>query len=135
MLRTNAECRDRIELLHSRINLLKGKDKLLMTMYLDNSNSFRQMSRLSGLDETIISRRISKIIERLIEGKYIICLRNRDRFTAAEMAIAKEYFLLGFSMRKIAAKRRWTRYQVNKTIKKIQQRILATKTQSHKGNM
>jgi len=123
MLITKEEYRDRIELLRNRVNLLKGKDKLLMTMYLDNSNSFRQMSRLSGLDETSISRRINKIIERLIDGKYIAYLQNRKRFTVAEMTIAKEYFLLGLSVRKIAEKRHWTYYQAYKIIKKIQQHL------------
>ncbi len=123
MLETKAECRNRIELLRRRVNLLKGKDKLLMTMYLDNSNSFRQMSRLAGIDETSISRRIVRIIKRLIDGKYIICLQNRDKLTARELVIAKEYFLLGLSVKKIAARRRWTYYQTYKTIKKIQQRV------------
>ncbi len=131
-LKTKADYRDRIELLHNRVNLLKGKDKLLMTMYLDNSNSFRQMGRLAGMDETSISRRINGIIERLIDGKYIACLRNRDKLTANEMIIAKEYFLLGLSIRKIAAKRQWTYHRTRQIIKKIQQHILAMKTQSHK---
>ncbi|MHC4572498.1 MAG: hypothetical protein ACYS0C_10545, partial [Planctomycetota bacterium] len=41
--------RDRIDLLRSRVSLLAGKDKLLMTMYLENGNSFRQMARLTGV--------------------------------------------------------------------------------------
>lgn len=123
MPEVKAECRDRIELLRRRVNLLKGKDKLLMTMYLDNSNSFRQMSQLAGIDETSIARRINRIIKRLIDGKYIICLRNCNRFTAGELTIAKEYFLLGLSIKKIAARKRWTYYQTHKTIKKIQQHV------------
>lgn len=122
MLQTKTEYRDRIELLRSRVNLLKGKDKLLMTMYLDNSNSFRQMSQLTGINETSISRRISRIAKRLISKEYLLCLRNRNKFTITETAIAKEYFLLGLSIKKIAARRRWTYYRAYKTIKKIQQR-------------
>ncbi len=123
MPEAKAECRDRIEMLRGRVNLLKGKDKLLMTMYLDNSNSFRQMSRLAGMDETSISRKISRIIKRLMDRKYIICLQNRNRLNTAELAIAKEFFLLGLPIKKIAARRRWTYYRAYKTIKKIQQRI------------
>jgi transposase-like protein len=123
MPQAKAEYRGRIELLRSRMNLLKGKDKLLMTMYLENSNSFRQMSRLAGIDETSISRKISRIIKRLTEGRYIICLRNRNKFTAKELAIAKEYFMLGLSVKQIAARRRWTYYRAYKTVKEIQQRI------------
>src|SRR3972149_5214593 len=115
---TRNKYRDRIELPQRRINLLKGEEKLLMTMYLDNGNSIRQLARLAGVNDANIARRINSIIKRLIDGKYIICLKNCDRFTTTEMGIAKEYFLLGFSMRKIAAKRCWTYYRARKTIKK-----------------
>jgi hypothetical protein len=115
--------RDRIDLLRSRVNLLAGKDKLLMTMYLENGNSFRQMAQLAGINETSIARRIHKVTKRLIDGEYITCLRNRDKFTGAEMAVAKDYFLLGLSIRKIANKRRWTYYQVREILKKIQRTV------------
>jgi len=109
------------DLLRSRINLLSGKDKLLMTMYLEKGNSFRQMARLAGVTEECIARRIHRLIKRLIDSEYIICLRNRKEFNDIEMYIAKEYFLLGLSMRKIAENRQMTYYQVRKIIKKIQQ--------------
>ncbi len=48
--------RDRIDMLRSRVNLLSGTDKLLMTMYLNNANSFRQMGRLTGVNEGNIAR-------------------------------------------------------------------------------
>ena len=113
--------RDRIDLLRSRVNLLCGKDKLLMTMYLENGNSFRQMARLAGVNEACIARRIYKITKRLIDGEYITCLRNRNIFAKAEMAIAKDYFLLGLSIRKIAKKRHRSYYSVRETLKKIQE--------------
>jgi predicted DNA-binding protein YlxM (UPF0122 family) len=114
------EYRDRIDILRSRVGLLAGKDRLLMTMYLDNGNSFRQMARLVGVNEARIARRIHKVTERLINGEYITCLRNRDRFDEGELDIAKDYFLAGLSMKKIAAKRDSTYYGVRKTLKKIQ---------------
>jgi len=119
------EYRDRIDLLRSRMNLLTGKDKLLITMYLDKGNSFRQMARLADVNDTIIARRIYKIMKRLIDGEYITCLRNRNEFTKTEMAIAKDYFLTGLSMKKIAAKRHLTYYHVRETLKKIQRVISA----------
>jgi len=112
--------RDRVDLLRGRLDLLKGKDKVLMTMYLENGNSFWQMARLAGVSETSIARRIHKLTKRLIDGEYIICLRNRNKFTGRQMAIAKDYFLRGLSMRKIAAKRHWTYYRVHQNLKKIQ---------------
>jgi alkylated DNA nucleotide flippase Atl1 len=123
MMQATAEYRDKIELLRSRVNLLTGKDKLLMTMYLDNSNSFRQMSRLAGMSDTTIARRVNGIIKRLADEKYVSCLRNRDKFSSSEMSIAKEHFLLGLSARKIAARRRWSYYRARRTIKKIRMAI------------
>ena len=116
-------CRDRIDLLRSRAGLLTGKDKLLMTMYLENGNSFRQMARLTGVNEACIARRIYKVTKRLLDGEYITCLRNRDKLTKAEMGIAKDYFLLDLSMKKIAKKHNSTYYRVRETLKKIQRLI------------
>jgi len=122
-LKAKNSYRDRIDLLRSRVSLLNGKDKLLMTMYLKNGNSFRQMAQLAGVNEASIARRIHRIIKRLTDGEYITCLRNRDKFTRAEMAIAKDYFLLGLSIRKISTKRRWTYYRVHQSLKKIQRLV------------
>lgn len=113
--------RDRIELLHSRVSLLTGKDRLLMTMYLENGNTFRQLARLAGVNESNIARRIHRITKRLLDGEYITCLRNRDEFTRTEMAIAKDCFLLGLSQRTIAFKRNYSTHQVRKILKRIQQ--------------
>ena len=115
--------RNRIELLRRRIHLLDGMDRLLMTMYLENGNSFRQIARLVGMNEASIARRIKKITKRLTDGEYITCLRSRDRFTKQELAIAKDYFLSDEPIRKIAEKRGWTYYKVRETIKQIRQRI------------
>jgi predicted DNA-binding protein YlxM (UPF0122 family) len=114
------EYRDRIDLLISRVSLLDGKDKLLMTMYIDNGNSFRQMARLTGVNESNISRRIHIVTNRLMNGEYITCLRNREKFKKNELDIAREYFLEGQSIKKIAQRYNSTYYSMRKTIKKIQ---------------
>jgi len=129
-LKAKKEYLTRIDLLRTRMSLLTGKDKLLMTMYLDKGNSFRQMARLAGVNDTIIARRIHKLIKRLIDGEYITCLRNCNKFTKTEMAIAKDYFLTGLSMKKIAAKQHLTYYRVREILKKIQQVI---ELLNHKG--
>jgi predicted DNA-binding protein YlxM (UPF0122 family) len=125
-VKTKTEYRDRIDLLRNRVGLLTGNDKVLMTMYLENGNSFRQMARLVGVNEASIARRIYKLTKRLMNGEYITCLRNRDKFSRGELDIAKDYFLAGLSMRKIARKRNFTYYGVRKTLKKIQGLIKTT---------
>lgn len=133
LLTTKEKYRDKADLLLSRLSLLSGEDKLLMIMYWENGNSLRQISKLAGVNRVTIARRIHKITERLMEGQYITCLRNRNRFTKSEMTIAKDYFMLGLSMKKISSKRNWSYYKVRQTLEKIQ-RILATACSEYSGN-
>ncbi len=119
MLEAEKRRRDELDLLRSRLHLLNGKEKVLMTMYLENGSSFRQIARLTGISDTSIARRINILTERLTDGEYIVCLRNREKFTRDQMTIAKDYFLVGLSMKEIAVKRRWSRYHVRETIIKI----------------
>jgi predicted DNA-binding protein YlxM (UPF0122 family) len=116
--------RDRIELLQSRVSLLTGRDKLIMTMHFENGNSCRQIARLVGVNIATVARRIHKLTERLINSEYVICLRNGDRFTKAEMAIARDYFLMGLSIREIVQKYKSNVYRVRKVL--IRVRRLAT---------
>lgn len=112
--------RDEIELLRARLNLLNGKDKVMMTMYLENGNSFRQIAQLTGISDTSIARRINGLTKRLIDGQYIVCLRNREKFTSEQMTVAKDYFLTGLSMREIAVKQHRSFYHVRKVLKRVQ---------------
>ena len=120
--RTGEKGRNRggIELLRSRLNLLSGTDKLLMIMYIEHGNSIRQIARIRGVSEASVARRIRSITKRLTDGPYIDCLRNRDKLTGCQFAVAKDYYLLGLSMRRIAAKRRWSYYRVRDTLNEIQ---------------
>ena len=115
--------RNRIDLLRDRIRLLRGEDKLLMTMYFENGNTFRQLAKLAGVNESNIARRINRITKRLLDSKYITCLRNRDKFTKTEMAIAKDYFLLGLSQKKIAAKHNYSIHRFRRILRRIQELI------------
>jgi len=112
--------RGRIELLAGRLNLLSGTDKVLMTMYIKHGNSIRQIARIRGVSETSIARRIRAISERLTEGPYIDCLRSRDKLTDLQLAVAKDYYLKGLSMKRIAKKRCWSCYRVRDALGEIQ---------------
>jgi predicted DNA-binding protein YlxM (UPF0122 family) len=119
VLNDQNEQRDFIDLLRSRLRLLSGKDRLLMTMYLEKGNSYRQLALLAGIHERNIARRIGKITKRLINSEYITCLHNRDKFNQAELVVAKEHFLEGLSIRQIAENSHTTYYQIHKIIDKI----------------
>jgi predicted DNA-binding protein YlxM (UPF0122 family) len=122
-VKARKRCRDRIDMLKSRVELLTGKDRVLMTMYLKYGNTFYQMARLAGVNEANVARRIYRVTKRLIDGEYITCLRNRDKFSEVEMAIAKDYFLRGLSIKKIASRRKLSYYRVREILKKIQSLI------------
>ena len=122
-LKGKSEYRDRIDLLRSRVNLLVGKDKVLMKMYLENGNSFRQMAKLAGVNEACIARRIHKVTQRLINGEYILCLRNRDKLSDDQMNIARDYFLKGLALRKIAKRRGVSYHRIRQSIRAIQRLI------------
>ena len=114
-----ARHRDGIELLRSRLHLLDGMDKLLMTMFIEHCNSVRQIARMRGVCEATIDRRIRVISKRLLVGLYFDCLRNRYRLTRRQFAVAKDYYLLGLSMRQIAAKKCCSYYSVRETVIEI----------------
>ena len=112
-----------MELLWHRAELLRGLDRVLIDMYVNNGNSFRQLARLAGVNEANVGRRIKRIIKRLVEGKYIVCLRNREKFSREELETAKEYFLRGTSMRKIAERSGKKYCYVRRVVKGIEEKI------------
>jgi len=111
--------RAQIDLLRSRLSHFDKDDKLLMTVYLENGNNTFQISRLTGLCRTSIARRINALTMRMLDGRYITCLRNRRKFNKYQIIIAKDYFLTGLSIKTIALKRRRSRYNIAENIKKI----------------
>jgi predicted DNA-binding protein YlxM (UPF0122 family) len=112
--------KDGIDMLRCRVDLLTGKDRVLMQMYLDNSSTFSQMARLAGVNEANVARRIHKLIRRLLDGQYITCLRSRDKLTEKQIEMARDYFVLGLPMREIADRHGATYYVVRQTMKQIQ---------------
>ena len=118
-LKARRAVRRRIDILRSRVRLLTGEDRVLMEMYLDNGNTFRQMARLAGVNEVSIARRIRRMIKRLVDGIYLRCLRNRELFTTLELEIARDFFLMGLSQISITEARGCSTYRVHKTVAKV----------------
>ena len=121
---------DQVELLRGRLNLLDGREKVMMVMHVENGNSFRQIARLLGLSESTVARKIHRLNRRLINNEYIGCMRNRDKLTAEQMAVARDYFLKGLSKREIAQKKRWSRYRVGRIVEDIRSIVAQAECQS-----
>jgi predicted DNA-binding protein YlxM (UPF0122 family) len=119
---------DRIDLIRCRAELLTGRDRALMQMYLDNAGTFSQMARLAGVNEANVARRIHKLVRRLLDGQFITCLHYRDKFTEEQVEMARDYFVDGLSMREIADRHETTYYSVRRTMKQIQRLTAVTRT-------
>jgi hypothetical protein len=115
--------RDIISLIKKRVHLLSGRDRLIMNMYLDDRITFGQMGRLLGVDPANVGRRVHRITQKLTGGEYIQCLKSRDRFTPDELAIARQHFLLGTSIRQIASDRSQSYYQTQQIVLRIKQLV------------
>jgi DNA-directed RNA polymerase specialized sigma subunit len=118
----NSEGEDRVNVLRSRMGLLKGRDRYLMQMYLENAATYRQMARVAKVNEANVARRIHKLIRRLLDGQFIACLRASAGLTESEKEMARQYLVEGTAMKKIAKKNGVSYYAVRTLIKKIQER-------------
>jgi len=132
-LPTSGLRREQVDLLVSRLDLLEGRAKVMMKMHFENGNSFRQIARLLGVSETCVARRVRRISDRLLDGRYFACLRNRDRLTSLQISVARDYFIRGLTQSKIAETRRLSLYRVGQTIREIQGVIGQTQARSKRA--
>jgi DNA-directed RNA polymerase specialized sigma24 family protein len=117
------EYRREMEQIRLRTDLLDGKDKVIMKMYLENGNSFLEIAEVAGISEFRVRRKILGLMDRLSDCVYIRCLRHREHFSPAELVLAKEHYLTGLSQRGIARQRRCTLYQVRTRLASISHRL------------
>jgi len=118
-LEARKELRERGDLVRRRLGLLGGKDKLVMKMYWEKELTCEEISELAGVDESTITRRIEKLTRRLLDGEYIECLRNHEKFSQRELDVAREHFVVGLTWRRIAEKQHCSLYSIRKTMQKI----------------
>jgi DNA-directed RNA polymerase specialized sigma subunit len=110
---------DRIDLLRSRADILSGKDKELVLMYLERGVTFQQIATIMGVHRCKIARRINKLFKVLLDDEYVICVRNRHQLSRDEQKVARDYFIEGLPQTKIVKKRDFTRYHVKKCLRRI----------------
>jgi len=113
--------RDTMELLRGRIDLLTGTDRTLVMMYLEHGNSIHQIAELAGLQTSTVGRRIHKIVERLRDQTFLLCLKQQDSFSELELAIVKDHFVLGLSATRISRNRNVSYYRARAAIHKARQ--------------
>ena len=117
------ERRDMADLLRSRAHLLCGNDRSLVQMYLEHGNSFRQIACLAGVAPCTVGRRIRRIVRRLEDETYPLCLAGRDDFTGREMALIKDYFVRGLMMTRISREHGVSYHHVRRTVRKARKYV------------
>ena len=90
-------------------------------MYAEKGLSIKQISEMTGVCRSTITRRIDNIVKRLTCGKYFSVLQKRNLLDERELDIAKDYFLNGLSSRAISKRQGVCRHNTLRTIKKIKQ--------------
>jgi len=114
-----------------RVAMLTGVERVMMTMYFEKGTSFRQIAELAGVHERTVSRRIDRIARRLMDGRYGRCLRHKEMFTKYELAIAKEHFVRGKTIRALTEERSTTYHRMRGTVRRIKGVLELLKEKKH----
>lgn len=110
--------RDIVELLRARRDLLDSEDRVLLKMYLEASSSFTEIARLTGLDRSSVCRRIHRMIHHLCDETYTRCEADPLLFREPELAVIRDHFVRGFSLKRISRDHNLCYYRVRAIIQK-----------------
>jgi hypothetical protein len=90
--------RERLDLLDLRANLLDRDDRALLQMHLEAGRGFHEIARLTGLSPATVCRRIHRMVRRLSDPTYTVCLRNQRHFSRVELDVIRDHFVRGLSL-------------------------------------
>ncbi len=90
--------RARVDLLDLRANLLNCQDRALLQMHLEAGRNFHEIARWTGLSPSTVCRRIHRMIHRLSDPTYTVCLRNQRHFRPVELDVIRDHFVRGLSL-------------------------------------
>ncbi len=124
-LRTRREVaeqwRERMDLLDLRANLLDSQDRALLQMHLEAGRGFHEIARLTGLNPSTVCRRIHRMIHRLSDPTYTVCLRNQRQFSREELDVIRDHFVRGLSLACIRRRHALGHRRVRRIIAKAHQ--------------
>lgn len=115
------QIREATELLLLRGNLLSRDDRALLQMIFDRGGTFAQISRLTGLSATTISRRFHRILKKLMAREMVALLGETKNADPLEISIARAYFVQGLSQADISEKLGVSGYRVRLTLRHIRE--------------
>ncbi len=117
------EAREAAELLLLRGHLLSRDDRVLLQMVFDRGGTFAQISRLTGLSATTVSRRFHRILKKLMARELVALLAETKQPDPLEISIARAYFVQGLSQQDISKKLGISAYRVRLTIRGIRRLV------------
>ena len=106
-------------ILRERLNYLHGREKIIMSMYLINGISYRQIALLLKINKGTIFRIIKKTIHILTEGVFAACIEKKELFSPDEISIAKDYYVNCLTIREIAKKHKTSFYNIREQLNEI----------------
>jgi hypothetical protein len=95
---TAEQWRQTVDLLDLRAHLLDGQDRVLFQMHLEAGRSFHEIARWTGLSPSTVCRRVHRMIRRLSDSTYPICLGNPRHFSPEELDVIRDHFVRGLSL-------------------------------------
>jgi hypothetical protein len=110
--------RDVVEVLRARLDLLGSGDRVMLKMYLDASSSFEEIARLAGMNRSSVCRRIRRMILRLCDETYVRCEADRELFGEPELAVIRDHFVRGLSLKRICRDRNLGYYRARMIVEK-----------------
>jgi transposase-like protein len=110
--------RDTVDLLTRQADLLTGVDRTLLMTYIQAGCSFHQLGRLTGTNRSSVGRRIRRIIRRLSDPTYTLCLECRSRFSDLEMAVIRDHLIRGHPLTQVCRDHKLCYYRARVTIEK-----------------
>jgi hypothetical protein len=113
--------RDRVEVLRTRLELLGDADRALLQLYLEAGPSFHLLARLAGRNRSTVCRRIHRIIRRLCDDTYPLCRGHPLMFRPTELAVIRDHFVRGRSLRRICRDHRLGYYRARVIVAKARQ--------------
>ena len=93
--------RDLVERLRENWGLLGPEERLLLKMHLEAGGSLDEIARVTGVSRSTASRRIRRVIRRLCDRTYPRCAAQPRSFGGAELAVVRDHFVRGLSLRRI----------------------------------
>jgi hypothetical protein len=113
--------RETVDLLDLRANLLDSQDRALLRMHLEAGRNFHEIARWTGLSPSTVCRRIHRMIHRLADPTYPLCLRNQQYFNRLELDVIRDHFVRGLSLACLRRRRHLGHRRIRRIIARARQ--------------